>query len=411
MRIARVVACAALAVGSFLATTIVAEEGPITIRAGRFLDGRGPAHTGVSIVVEGARITSVAATAAAPQGRVIDLSRLTVLPGLIDVHDHLVWHFNAAGRLHTDDDGEKPAASALAAAHNAWQTLLAGFTTVQSPGSSEDADLRAAIEAGLPGPRLLTSLEPLGEDEAATSDAYRLLVRERKGQGADFIKVFASKSIRQGGAPTLSQDQLDAICGEAKLLGLRTLVHAHSSEAIRRAVAAGCTQVEHGVLADDATLVLMAEHGTWFDPQCGLIFRNYLENKANYVGIGNYTEEAFDVMQKAIPTSISIVGRAARTPKLKLVFGTDAVAGAHGHNATDLVCRSAEAGVPALDVLRSATSLAAESMGLANRIGALAPGLEADIIAVDGDPLVDPHAYERVAFVMRAGRIYRDDAR
>src|SRR5262249_10543224 len=147
-----------------------------------------------------------------------DLSRVTVLPGLIDTHVHIAWHFTHEGRLHTDEDKELPAVGALANARNAWATLQGGFTTVQSVGSPEEADLRQAIADGLPGPHVLTSLEPLGEDALATPEEMRALVRERKAQGADLIKVFASKSIRDGGGPTLSQEQLDAICGEAKSL-------------------------------------------------------------------------------------------------------------------------------------------------------------------------------------------------
>jgi imidazolonepropionase-like amidohydrolase len=398
----------------FVAGTLGPATGqePTTIQADRVLDGRGGVLRNVRISVEGTRIAAVEPNrgTTGKSGRVYDLSRFTVLPGLIDVHNHIVWHFNAKDRLHTESDGESGAQAALAAAANAYVTLTAGFTTIQSVGSPEDADLKDAMDKrGLPGPRLLTSLEPLDANTGLPDD-FRRAVRERKTQGADLVKIFASKSIREGGSPTLTQEQLDAACGEAKALGLRTLVHAHSAEAIRRASLAGCTQVEHGALADDDALKLMADRGVYFDPQCGLIFQNYLENKPKYLGIENYTEAGFAAMEKAVPLAVATFRRAIATKGLKVLFGTDAVAGAHGRNAEELVCRVREGGQAASDAIISATSGAAESLGLADRIGRLAPGMEADLLAVEGDPLADITALRRVAFVMKGGRVYRNVA-
>jgi imidazolonepropionase-like amidohydrolase len=382
----------------------------VVLLTNRMLDGRGGSRGPTAVVVEGSRITRVGEPSAAPAGPVYDLRGLTVLPGLIDVHDHIVWHFNAQDRLHTDKDGETPEKEALAIASNAWVTLRAGFTTIQSPGSPEDADLRDEIALGrIPGPRVLTSLEPLSEEDGGP-EKLRQIVRERKAQGADFIKIFASKSIRDGGEPTLSQEQLDAACGQARDLGLRTLVHAHSSESMRRAIAAGCTQIEHGIFATDAVLKEMASHGVIFDPQCGLIFRNYLDNRKKYAGIGNYNDEGFAAMEKAMPAAVDVLKRALSTPGLEVVFGTDAVAGAHGRNAEDLVCRVREAGEAPMRAIVSATSLAAKSLGLGGEIGTLVPGYEADIIAVDGNPLEDITALDRVRFVMKSGVVYRNDA-
>lgn len=203
--------------------------------------------------------------------------------------------------------------------------------------------------------------------------------------------------------------QLDAACGEARALGLRSLVHAHSAQAVLRAVNAGCSQVEHGIFADDAARAAMVAHGTYFDPQCGLVFRNYLDHRPWFEGIGNYNAAGFAAMERAIPLAEAGVGVAGRTPELKLVFGTDAVAGAHGRNAEDLVCRVRRGGLPAMDVLVSATSRAAASLGLEQEIGRIAPGFAADIIATDGDPASEIEATLRVSFVMRGGVIYRDD--
>jgi imidazolonepropionase-like amidohydrolase len=177
------------------------------------------------------------------------------------------------------------------------------------------------------------------------------------------------------------------------------------------AARAGCTQVEHGVFADDATLRLLAEKGTYFDPQCGLVFQNYAANKPRYLGIGNYTEEAFAAMERAMVLATEAVKRAARTPGLKVVFGTDAVAGSHGRNVEELTCRVDKGGQAAKDAIVSATSLNAEALGLAEELGAIAPGMAADLIAVEGDPEKDIHALDRVVFVMRGGRVYRNDTR
>ena len=388
-----------------LAATATAQERTIVIRAGTLLDGRGARSTDARLAIRDGRIDGMASNAPVTY----DLSAYTVLPGLIDAHDHLAWHFNREGKLHTASDGETPAQGALAMAANAWATLRAGITTAQSPGSPEDADLRAAIASGLPGPRLLTSLEPL-DQASGTPDELRAKVRERQQAGADLIKLFASKSIRDGGARTMTDAQLEAACGEAKALGLRTLVHAHSAESMAAAARAGCTQVEHGVFADEATLKVLAAQGTYFDPQCGLVFRNYLDNRAHYLGIGNYNDAGFAAMENAMPLAVGAVRKALATPGLKVVFGTDAVAGAHGRNVEELVCRVEQAGQPPMDAIVSATSRGARALGLDQEIGAIAPGMQADLIAVDGDPSRDITALRRVVFVMRGGRVYRNEA-
>ena len=215
---------------------------------------------------------------------------------------------------------------------------------------------------------MLTSLSPFSSTRP-TPDSLRALVRQRKAQGADVIKIFASASIRDGGAQTLSDEQLAAICGEAKAQGMRTMVHAHSSESIKASVLAGCDQIEHGVFANDETLKLMADHHVYFDPQVCLVFRNYLDNRAKYEGIGNYNDAGFAAMEKAIPMATAMFKRAIHTPGLKVIFGTDAVAGAHGRNAEELVCRVKAGGQSPIDAITSATSLSAESMRMGDQIG------------------------------------------
>ena len=398
-------AAAILLVIALTASAAAAQVTPIVIRAGRLIDGHGGTATGATITVAGEKITAVGAKKS--RSVTYDLSRYTVLPGLVDGHDHVGWHFNSAGRFHTSADGESQTDEALAAAGNAYTTLLAGWTTIASPGAASDAPLRDAIARGvIPGPRLLTSLDPLSSARL-TPDSIRAIIRRRKAEGADFIKIFASASIRDGGKQTWSDEQLAAGCGEAKAVGLRTMVHAHSAEAMRAATLAGCTQVEHGVFATQEVLDLMAQRGTYFDPQCGLVFHNYLDNRAKYDGIGNYNAAGFASMEAALPVAAKVVRMASRTRGLKLVFGTDAVAGAHGRNAEELSCRVKEGGQDPMAAIVSATSLNAEALGLTNQIGTIAAGFQADIIAVDGNPLTDISALGRVVFVMKAGRVYR----
>jgi len=385
------------------------------IRAAMLLDGKGVRIANAAIVVRGDRIADVlvgdaAKNAAKPGNLVIDLGAATLMPGLIDSHIHANSYFNAAGRIHGRNDGDTPAMTAMGIAANMRRMLLSGVTTAQSMGASEDATYRTAVANGsIEGPRLLTSLNPIS-DERLSPDSMRAIVRQRKADGADIIKIFASKSIREGGTTTMSVEQMNAVCGEAKAQGLRSLVHAHSAESMERAVNAGCTQIEHGIFVTPEVLKLMAQKGTYFDPQCGLIFRNYLENRTKYEGSGNFNEEGFASMQKAIPEAARIIGEAHGTPGLKVVWGTDAVAGAHGRETDDLICRVREGNIPAMSAIMSATSVGAEAMGLGKEIGTIAKGYRADLIAVAGDPSQRIEHLRDVVFVMSAGRVARLDA-
>ncbi len=408
MRSARLVVSAAaliLIAGVAAAFTRAPSQDDTTvIRASTVLDGAGATLKDVDITVRGGKIVAISkATSKAPAGTIIDLrGNKTVLPGLIDAHSHLTWYFNAQGRYHTNADGETPAQGLAAAVVNAHATLMAGFTTVQSPGSPEDLKVREMVEAQGNGPRILTSLQALQNGDTAR---LRSLVQQRKQQGADLIKLFASASIRDGGTQTLTAEQVAAVCGEAKKQGLRTIVHAHSAESMRTVINAGCDQIEHGVFATQAELDLMAAKGTWFDPQCSLVFRNYLDNRAKYDGIGNYNEAGFAAMEKAIPMAAEAIRKAWNTKGLKMTYGTDAVAGAHGRNAEDLVCRVQSAGEPPMHALVSATSVTAQSMGLGDKIGRIKVGMDADIIALDGDPIKDITVVRKVGFVMRGGKV------
>jgi imidazolonepropionase-like amidohydrolase len=359
-------------------------------------------------VVEGSKIVALDPKATPVD---YDLRDFTVMPGWIDSHVHITWSFGEDGKNAGADETTQFAA--YQAESNAWRTLMAGFTTVQSVGSPTDVPLRDAVARGaIPGPRILTAVEPLeGRGEkTGTLDEIRAFVRKQKAAGADLIKIFASASIRQGGGMTLSQDQLNAACDEANKQGIRTLVHAYK-DAVRVATLAGCTEIEHGTLADDDSLKLMAEHGTYFDPQAGLVIENYLANKQRFLGTSGYTEEGFAAMERVVSLDHDIVRHAVKTPGLKVVFGTDAVAGAHGRNAEEFIDRVRDAGVDPMSAMISAQSLAAEAMRLGDRIGSIAPGYEADIIALEGDPLKDITAVRRVTFVMKGGVVYKNVAR
>jgi imidazolonepropionase-like amidohydrolase len=381
-----------------------AQTKPIAIVAGTVLDGTGKVLHNVPIVIEGTKIVSVGG--AIPAGALVyNLGSFTVTPGLIDTHSHIMWHFDN-GRL--SGSGEPPLQGMLHAVDNAVMTLNAGFTTIQSPGSPEDKYLRDAIARGIiPGPRILTSLQPLTE-KSGDPEKLRQLVRERKQQGADFIKIFASKSIREGGDQTMTDAQLQAACGEAKKLGMRTLVHAHAASAAKAASIAGCTSVEHGAFITADVFELMAKNGTYFDPNVGLVLQNYIANKEKFLGIGNYNEEGFADMVKGEAIVMKGFKLSLKTKNLKIIYGTDAVAGAHGRNGEEFIARVQQGGEDPMAGIISATSLSAQSLGLQNQIGTIAPGMQADIIAMDGNPLTDATSVRRVRFVMKGGTIFKN---
>lgn len=394
-----------LALAFLLPLPFATATSQVAISARRVIDGAGRVYENATVVVRDGHIVSVGPRAASPG---MDLGDVTITPGLIDVHTHITWYFNAKGRYHTGNDGDTPAQSMLAAAGNMYATLMSGVTTTQSLGSPEDKDLRDAVNRGvIPGPRLLTSLGSLSE-RTGNPDLIRQRVREFKQGGADAIKIFASASIRDGGGPTMSAEQLAAACGEAHAQGLRAVVHAHAAAAMQLAVEAGCDQIEHGIFATQEVMNLMAQRGTYFSAQCGLVFRNYLENRARFEGIGNYNAEGFAAMEREMPRGIDVIRKANATPGLRMLFGTDAVAGAHGRNVEDLVCRSAEAGQKPVDVITVATSLAAQSLRM-DSLGVLAPGKVADIVAFAGDLTTDITALRRPVFVMKGGHVYRND--
>ena len=382
---------------SLLASSVLTQQ--TVIKTSLLYDGKGAILRNQAITVEGGKIVKIG-----PAGKTkadIDLTGLHVMPGWIDTHVHLTWHFNEKDRLE-----QGGAQEALYGEANAWETLEGGFTTIQSLGSPRDAEVRNFIARGLlPGPRVITSMGSLNE-RSGDPEKLRQAVRKFRQDGADVIKLFATASIRDGGAQTMTDEQVAAICCEAKAVGLRSVIHAHASGGARAAVKGGCTAVEHGAFLDNDTLDMMAAKGVYFDPNF-LVLHNYLDNKPKFLGIGNYNEVGFASMESALPKMNDVLQRAIEH-KVKVVLGTDGVAGAHGRNREEFIYRVKDGGQNAMQALVSGQSLAAESLGLGDRIGTAAAGYDADLIAVRGDPVKDITAVRNVVFVMKGGKVYRN---
>jgi len=386
-----------------LASLASAQTSPTTVRVGTLLDGKGGVQRNVTIVVDGSKIRSIGQSTATPT---YDFSRTTVMPGLIDTHVHIDSHFGPDGK--PAGRGTPPQQGILYASENAYLMLMNGFTTTQSIGSRLDPDLRDAINRGtLPGPRLLTSISPINEN-TGTPDQIRQFVRKVVADGADLVKLFAGKSIREGGGQTMTDAQIQAACDEANKAGKRTWVHAHADSTARTAALAGCFCVTHGSQVSEATMRVMAERGTFFEPNVGLVTQNYIEQKSHYFGTGNFDDAGFAFMEKGIPLKADMFKRALKIKGLKLIMGTDGTAGAFGQNAREIIFRVDTAGQPAMDAIIGATSLAAKALGLEDKTGSLAPGMEADLIAVDGDPTKDITAVRRVMFVMKGGKVFKN---
>jgi imidazolonepropionase-like amidohydrolase len=374
----------------------------ITIRAGTLLDGKGSLTRNTTVVIEGSKIVKLDPSV---KNATYDFSNLTVMPGWIETHAHLASHFDRETGRAQAGKNETPQQAMLYTAENAYAVLMAGFTTVQSPGAPIDKDLRDFINTGpLPGPRILTSL---GSIHNGTPEEIRARVHTFVADGADFIKFFATNSIREGGTQTMSYEQLEAGCGEAKAMGKRSIVHAQGPEGAKAAVLAGCTAIEHGNRLTDEVLDLMVAHGTYFDSNNGLLIHNYIEMKPHYFGIGNYNEEGYAFMEKGLPVGADSLRRAI-AKGVKIVFGTDATAGALGRDYEEFIYRVKDSGQGTMAAMVAAQYTSAESLSLQDQIGSIAPGMQADIIATDGSPIDDITNVRRVVFVMRGGKVFKN---
>ena len=402
---------------AFITACAPAAEAPsdgVLLRAARALDGNGDAVEPAVVHVQGERIVAVGADVDAPSGtEMIDLGDVTLLPGLIDAHVHITASFS--------DEPPRDADTGIEGASNAEALLMSGFTTVRSLGSADFADvtLRDAIAAGtVVGPRLIVSGQGLTDNlvaaaegdrvpagvPAATEEELRAFVRSRAEGGADWLKIFGSRSSRSGGTPTYSLEQLEWAIDEATLAGLPVSVHAHAAEAARRAVEAGARTIEHGALLDEAVLDLMVERGTFFAPNLYLA-EYYLENGEKF----GFTEEALDWTARLLPPRTDVFTKAVERG-VSIVFSTDANSGWvwSGDTAIEFERRAA-AGQPPRDAIISATSRAAAALFMPD-VGDLAAGKLADVVAVEGDPLADIGSLRRAVFVMKDGVIYKRPA-
>lgn len=403
----------ALLVGFFLLIApdaLGAQDVDYAIRADRAIDGSGNVIRDPVIIVRGDEILDVRSGVPVPTGaKVVDLRGYTILPGLIDAHLHIGANFE-------DDPREEKVA--LHAAKAAREILLSGFTTVRSLSTPDEAALaiRDAIEGGIvPGPRLLVSGGGMSDGvlpgaegdrvaegaEPATEQEIRDWIQDKADSGVDVIKIFATRSSRAGGTAVYSQDQLDWAMDEARKQRLPVAAHAHAPDGARRAILAGARTIEHGALLDDQALDMMVEYGVYYDPNLYLS-EYYLEHADRF----GYTEEQLRYTREFLPPRTEVFTKAVQKG-VKIVFSTDATAGwvQSGDLALELDRRH-DAGQSNRDAIVSATTRAAEALYLDDR-GDLESGYLADIIAVDGDPLSDITALQRVVFVMKGGEIYR----
>jgi imidazolonepropionase-like amidohydrolase len=365
-----------------------------------------------------------------PGDQLIDLKNRVVMPGLIDAHVHLEHETTPNAQLLRFTQGE--ADVAFQSTVYARTTLMAGFTTVRDVGGSGvNIALRNAIRNGtVVGPRVFTAgkiisstgghadpthgyREGLYADPAFTEtvadgkDACIKAVRQMYKEGADLIKITASGGVlsleKDGTAPQFSEEEIRAIVETAKDCGMNVAAHAHGAEAMKRAIRAGVTSIEHGTLMDDEAIALFKKYGTWYVPT--IIAGKSVADSARKPGY--YPER---IAQKAISIGPLIQSTFARAWKagVKIAFGTDAGVYAHGKNWIEFVYMT-EAGMPPLEAIKCATVNAAELIGVSDKVGTIEKGKLADIVAVDGDPVQDIRAMGRVKFVMKDGVVYRQD--
>jgi imidazolonepropionase-like amidohydrolase len=384
-------------------------RGTVVLRAARMLDvRRGELINDAVVVVEGDKIVAAGSRLPVPTGaRVIDLGDATLLPGLIDAHTHITYHFDESGHFGARGDASADVTFKYAA-ENARRTLEAGFTTIRNLGAGARADLRLrdAIKRGeVPGPRIVASGEPLlpdelgGETDAPTRLALvRRFVAARAREGADVIKIF--EGVGEDGKPLFSREEIRAAVDEAARAGLKVAVHAHEAAAVKAAVEGGCASIEHGTFLDPEAIRLLVAHRTALVPTLYLP-THYLAHKSQFL-FDDSTWEFFETLRSHNLDNL----RAAKKAGAWIVSGSDAVAGLHGENAREIV-QLTKAGLSAAEALRAATVDAAELLGLSGQVGEIKPGVFADVVAVEGDPLRDIESVGRVSFVMKSGEVIK----
>ena len=410
-----------------------AAEAATLIHAGRVIDGiANQAASGRTVVVDGGRIVAIESGYRAPSAgdRVIDLKNSTLMPGLMDMHVHITSEYSRSSELERfKKDGPDVA---LDGAMFAERTLQAGFTTVRDLGDGFRASiaLRNAINAGkVVGPRIFAAgksiattgghadpingwadhlggadVGPLdgvvnGEEQAAQA------VRQRYKEGSDLIKITATGGVlsvaKNGLNPQFTEEEIRSVVRTARDYGFKVAAHAHGAEGMKRAVRAGVDTIEHGTFMDDETIQLMKERGTYYVPTI----------TAGAWVFDRSKEEGFFpvvVRPKAAMIGPQIQGTFAKAYKagVKILFGTDTGVSAHGQNAREFVLM-VEAGMPAMEAIKSATVVSAKYLEIDDRLGSVEVGKVADLVAVPGDPLKDISVMQRVHFVMKEGVVHR----
>ena len=429
---------AKLKTATLAAVMVMSSYAPVThaatfIHAGRVIDGvSGESLKDRTIVVDKGRITAIEVGFRKPASgdTLIDLRKSTVMPGLMDMHVHLTSENSRNSEL---ERFKKDAPDvAIDSVIYAERTLMAGFTTVRDLGDSFRASiaLRNAINAGkVAGPRVFAAgksiattgghadptngwadylngkdVGPLegvvnGPEEAAQA------VRQRYKEGSDLIKITATGGVlsiaKNGLNPQFTEEEIRAIVLTARDYGFKVAAHAHGAEGMKRAVRAGVDTIEHGTFMDDETMALMKERGTWYVPT--ITAGRWVFDRSKEDGFFPAV-----VRPKAALVGPQIQGTFAKAYKagVKILFGTDTGVSAHGENAREFVLM-VEAGMPAMAAIQSATSVTAKFLEIDDRLGSVAVGKIADLVAVPGDPLSDITAMQRVHFVMKDGVVYR----
>jgi imidazolonepropionase-like amidohydrolase len=413
----------------FFAQTTIAQK--TYIQCGKLIDGiTNTAQTEVTIVVDGKLITDIQKgyTDGGPSDKVIDLKTKTVMPGLIDCHVHLESQGNKYSLIEgftlTDAD------VAYHAAVYAKRTLMAGFTTVRDlGGTGVNISLRKAVQQGqVDGPRIITAGRAIsasgghmdnsvgfrddafnhhmGPDDGVADGRDELIkaVRLQFKRGSDVIKIASTGGVldlsENSSGAEFSIDEIKAVVETAKDYGLRVACHAHGAEGIRRAILGGVASIEHGTFMNDEDMELAKKYGTYLVPT--IIAGKSVADSAKIPG---YFPPV--ISRKAIEVGTKIQQTFAKAYKagVKTAFGTDAGVFAHGKNYIEFQYM-VEAGMPPIEAIKAATTSAADLLGMSNKIGSITKGKFADIIAVDGDPLLDIKTMKNIAFIMKEGKTY-----
>ena len=409
-----------------LATSLgISQEKIKVIKCGSLIDVKNEqVKKNVLILIKGNKIEKVGTFEIPPGAEIIDLSEMTVLPGLIDSHVHLFLHEGSY-----DDQLLKesiPYRTIRAVVH-ARQTLEAGFTTIrdlETEGAGyADVDLKTAINQGIiPGPRMQVSTRalsttggyalmgysweiqvPTGAQLVDGVDEVRKAVREQIKYGADWIKIYADSRRRRNEVAdsltwylTFSDDELKAIVEEAQKMNVKVAAHCYSSIAAQRAINAGVASIEHGLYLDEATLKLMKEKGVYY---CPTLVAYYRWSKRE-----GLSPETRKMIENTVKLHSETFKRALKVG-VKIAFGSD-LTESHGTNAEEFELM-VKYGMKPLDAIKSATIISAEFLGWQDKIGSIEPGKLADIIAVKGDSLNDIKVLRDVKFVMKDGEIYK----